>query len=47
MEYLVCITFILVALIMAIQHLGALTGGLFGKDAEATSVTGKGGGSSK
>lgn len=41
MEYLVCITFILIALIMAVQHLGTFTGGLFSRNANATSASQK------
>jgi Flp pilus assembly pilin Flp len=38
LEYLVCASFIIVVLIVAIQHLGSLTGGLFRKSATATST---------
>jgi Flp pilus assembly pilin Flp len=39
MEYLVMASLITVVLIMTIQHLGAITGGLFGKSAHATNKT--------
>jgi len=40
MEYLVAISFILVVLILAVQHLGFFTGGLMGDSAKATNFTG-------
>jgi Flp pilus assembly pilin Flp len=39
MEYLVALTFILVVLILAVQHLGSITGGLLGNSAKATNIT--------
>jgi Flp pilus assembly pilin Flp len=38
MEYLVVATFILVVLIASVQHLGSVTGRLFQRDSDATSV---------
>ncbi len=38
MEYLVCITFVLVALIMAVNALGLTTSKIFSSNAKATSV---------
>jgi len=40
MEYLVAISFILVVLILAVQHLGFFTGGLMDNSAKATNFTG-------
>ena len=37
LEYLVCASFILVVLIVVVQHLGSLTGGLFRQSSTATS----------
>jgi Flp pilus assembly pilin Flp len=39
MEYLVMASLIIVVLIMTIQHIGAITGGLFGTSANATNKT--------
>ena len=39
MEYLVMASLIITALIMTIQHLGSVTGGLFGTSANATNKT--------
>jgi hypothetical protein len=39
MEYLVAISFILIALIFAVQHLGLVTGRLLGNSAKATNFT--------
>jgi Flp pilus assembly pilin Flp len=39
MEYLVMASLIITVLIMTIQHLGAVTGGLFGSSANATNKT--------
>jgi Flp pilus assembly pilin Flp len=36
LEYVVCASFILVVLVLAVQHLGSITSGLFKKDADAT-----------
>jgi hypothetical protein len=40
MEYLVAISFILIVLILAVQHLGSVTRGLLGNSAKATNLTG-------
>jgi hypothetical protein len=40
MEYLVAISFILIVLILAVQHLGSVTGGLLGNSAKATNFSG-------
>ncbi len=42
MVYLVCITFVLVALIMAVNALGLTTSKIFTSNAKATTVKGKG-----
>ena len=39
MEYLVAATFILVVLILGVQHFGSITSKLFGKSADATANT--------
>ena len=39
MEYLVMASLIITVLIMTIQHLGSVTGGLFGTSANATNKT--------
>ena len=39
LEYLAVISLILIALILAVQHLGFITGGLFTNNAKATSAT--------
>jgi Flp pilus assembly pilin Flp len=39
MEYLVCLTFIIVVVIIAVQSLGIETGKLFTKNANATNST--------
>ena len=39
LEYLAVISLILIALILAVQHLGLVTGGLFANNAKATSAT--------
>jgi hypothetical protein len=39
LEYLAVISLILIALILAVQHLGFVTGGLFTNNAKATSAT--------
>jgi Flp pilus assembly pilin Flp len=36
MEYLVALSFIVVVLILAVQHIGSITGGLLGNSAKAT-----------
>ena len=41
MEYLVCITFILVVVIITVQSLGISTNQLFTKNANATNLTNK------
>lgn len=38
LEYLVCLSFILVVLIVAVQHIGAITGGMFSNSANATTT---------
>jgi Flp pilus assembly pilin Flp len=40
LEYVVCASFILVVLVLAVQHLGTITNGLFKKDANATNALG-------
>jgi Flp pilus assembly pilin Flp len=40
MEYLVCASFILVALILGVQHLASVTSSLMQNDADATSNLG-------
>jgi Flp pilus assembly pilin Flp len=35
MEYLVCLSFIIAVLVIAIQHFGGVSGNLFTKDAQA------------
>jgi Flp pilus assembly pilin Flp len=37
LEYLVCASFILVVLIVVVQHLGSIAGGLFRQSSTATS----------
>lgn len=39
MEYLVMLSFLLLAIILAVQHIGSVTKGLFQNSAEATSNT--------
>jgi Flp pilus assembly pilin Flp len=39
MEYLVMLSFILLAIILTVQGIGAVTGGLFQKSADATEKT--------
>lgn len=39
LEYLVMITFILVVVILAVQHLGQVAGGILSNNAKATSKT--------
>ena len=39
LEYLAVISLILIALILAVQHLGIVTGGIFTNNAKATSAT--------
>jgi Flp pilus assembly pilin Flp len=39
LEYMAVISLILVVVILAVQHLGVATGGLFTDDAKATSAT--------
>jgi hypothetical protein len=40
MEYLVAISFILIVLILGVQHLGSVTRGLLSNSAKATNLTG-------
>lgn len=42
MEYLVMISFILVVVILTVQHLGSVASGLFGTSAKATNFSGGG-----
>ena len=39
MEYLVCLSFVLLVVIFTVQNLGISTGKLFGKNANATNTT--------
>ena len=39
LEYLVCISTILVVVIITVQHLGSLVGGMFANNAKATTNT--------
>jgi hypothetical protein len=39
MEYLVALTFILIVLIIAVQHIGSITGGMLGNSAKATNFS--------